>query len=170
MPGAVLEDYLVDKPIDMQCSCATSKVVTAQQASLYMAPLFEAPPPFQQSAAKNVVKLCKMSSGCMCCRFIYSVERLTAFHSALIDSLRAALLNALPQVGAMLQALLLEVLQRRAAKMPDLMTDMKLVLPGLLASHNHALQNNALQLLKVLLPSETDETAGKVERCMQSSM
>ena len=76
---------------------------------------------------------------------------LTAFHSALLDSLRAALLNALPQVGAMLQALLLDVLQRRAAKMSDLMTDMKPVLPSLLASHNHALQNNALQLLKALL-------------------
>lgn len=105
----------------------------------------------------------------MCCRFVYSVERLTAFHSSLIYSLRAALLNALPQVGAMLQALLLDVLQRRAAKMSDLMIDMKPLLPGLLASQNHALQNNALQLLKVLLPSEPDETAGRVERCMQSS-
>ncbi|KAL3135934.1 hypothetical protein ABBQ32_006979 [Trebouxia sp. C0010 RCD-2024] len=95
-------------------------------------------------------------------RFVYSVERLTAFHSSLIYSLRAALLNALPQVGAMLQALLLDVLQRRAAKMSDLMIDMKPLLPGLLASQNHALQNNALQLLKVLLPSEPDETAGKL--------
>lgn len=93
-------------------------------------------------------------------RFIYTVERLTAFHSALIDSLRAMLLNALPQVGAMLQALLLDVLQRGAANMSDLMTDMKPVLPSLLASHNHALQNNALRLLKVLLPAENDDSAG----------
>lgn len=101
----------------------------------------------------------------MHCRFIYTVERLTAFYSALIDSLRATLLNALPQVGAMLQALLLDVLQRRAAKMSDLMTDMKPVLPSLLASHNHALQNNALRLLKVLLPAENDDSAGGVHSC-----
>ena len=61
----------------------------------------------------------------------------------------------------MLQALLLEVLQRRAAKLTDLMTDIKPVLPSLLTSHNHALQNNALQLLKVLLPAETDDAAGE---------
>lgn len=89
------------------------------------------------------------------------MERLTAFHSALIDALRAPLLNALPQVTGMLQALLLEVLQRRAAKLTDLMTDIRPVLPTLLASHNHALQNNALQLLKVLLPGETDEMTGE---------
>ena len=95
------------------------------------------------------------------CRFIYTVERLTSFHGALIDSLRAPLLNVLPQVTGMQQALLLDVLQRRAAKLPDLMTEIKPVLPSLLASHNHALQNNALQLLKVLLPAEADEAAGK---------
>ena len=92
------------------------------------------------------------------------MERLTSFHSQLVDSLRAALLNALPQVTGMLQALLLEVLQRRAAKLPGLMTDIMPVLPSLLASHNHALQNNALQLLKALLPGETDEVAGNT--CM----
>ena len=97
----------------------------------------------------------------MCYRFIYTVERLTSFHGALIDSLRAPLLNALPQVTGMQQALLLDVLQRRAAKLTDLMTDIKPVLPSLLASHNHALQTSALQLLKMLLPAETDETAGK---------
>lgn len=96
-----------------------------------------------------------------CCRFIYTVERLTSFHGALIDSLRAPLLNALPQVTGMQQALLLDILQRRAAKLTNLMTDIKLVLPSLLASHNHALQNNTLQLLKVLLPAESDEAAGE---------
>ena len=95
------------------------------------------------------------------CRFIYSVERLTSFHTSIVDTLRASLLNALPQVTGMLQALLLEVLQRRAAKLPDLMTDVRPMLPTLLASHNHALQNNALQLLKVLLPGETDDATGK---------
>lgn len=96
-----------------------------------------------------------------CCRFIYTVERLTSFHGALIDSLRAPLLNALPQVTGMQQALLLDILQRRAAKLSGLMTDIRPVLPSLLASHNHALQNNTLQLLKVLLPAESDEAAGE---------
>lgn len=93
-------------------------------------------------------------------RFIYSLERLTAFHKPLVDSLRAPLLNILPQVTGMLQSLLLEILQRRAAKLPNLMTEVKPVLPALLASHNYALQNNALQLVKVLLPAEPDEPAG----------
>lgn len=61
----------------------------------------------------------------------------------------------------MQQALLLDILQRRAAKLSGLMTDIRPVLPSLLASHNHALQNNMLQLLKVLLPAESDEAAGE---------
>lgn len=106
------------------------------------------------------------------CRFIYSVERLTSFHTSIIDTLRAPLLNALAQVTGMLQALLLDVLQRRAAKLPDLMPDVRPVLPTLLASHNHALQNNALKLVKVLLPGETEDAAGEssfasVPRCYQ---
>jgi len=60
----------------------------------------------------------------------------------------------------MLQSLLLEILQRRAVQLPNLMTDVKSVLPALLASHNHALQNKALQLVKALLPAQPDTTAG----------
>lgn len=93
-------------------------------------------------------------------RFIYCLERLTAFHKPLIDTLRAPLLDTLPRVTGMLQSLLLEILQRRAAHLPNLMTDVKPVLPALLASHNHALQNKALQLVKALLPAEPDTTAG----------
>jgi len=89
------------------------------------------------------------------------LERLTAFHAPLVDTLKAPLLDILPQVTGMLQSLLLEILQRRAAKLPGLMTDVKSVLPTLLASHNTALQNNALQLVKVLLPAEADESAGE---------
>lgn len=93
-------------------------------------------------------------------RFLYSLERLTAFHKPLIDALRAPLLATLPQVTGMLQSLVLEILQRRAAKLTNLMTDVKSVLPTLLASHNHALQNNALRLVKALMPAESDDAAG----------
>ena len=69
-------------------------------------------------------------------------------------------MNALGHVTGMLQSLLLESLQRRAAKLPGLMSELKSVLPSLLMSHNHALQNNALQLIRVLLPEEPDDVAG----------
>lgn len=94
------------------------------------------------------------------CRFIYSLERLTAFYKPLLDNMRGPVMNALGQVTGMLQSLLLESLQRRAAKLPGLMSELKLVLPSLLMSHNHALQNNALQLIRVLLPEEPDNVAG----------
>ena len=68
-------------------------------------------------------------------------------------------MNSLSQVTGMLQSLLLESLQRRAAKLPGLMADLKTVLPNLLASHNYALQNNALQLIRVLMPEESDDAA-----------
>ena len=94
-------------------------------------------------------------------RFIYSLERLTAFHKPLVDALRGPLLAILPQVTGMLQSLVLEILQRRAAKLGNLMTDVKSVLPALLGSHNHALQNNALRLVKALMPAEPDDAAGE---------
>ena len=94
------------------------------------------------------------------CRFIYSLERLTAFFKPLLDNMRGPVMNALGQVTGMLQSLLLESLQRRAAKLPGLMSELKSVLPSLLMSHNHALQNNALQLIRVLLPEEPDNVAG----------
>ena len=97
---------------------------------------------------------------CMLCRFIYSLERLTAFYKPFVDSLRGPIMNSLAQVTGMLQSLLLESLQRRAAKLPGLMSDLKSVLPSLLASHNYALQNNALQLIRVLMPEESDQAAG----------
>lgn len=71
-------------------------------------------------------------------------------------------MNALRQVTGLLQSLLLESLQRRAAKLSGLMAELRPVLPGLLASHNHALQNNALQLIRALLPAEADDAAGQL--------
>jgi len=85
----------------------------------------------------------------------------------LIDILRAPLLDTLPRVTGMLQSLLLEILQRRAAQLPNLMTDVKPVLPALLASHNHALQNKTLQLVKALLPAEPDSAAGHLPQALR---
>jgi len=85
----------------------------------------------------------------------------------LIDTLRAPLLDTLPRVTGMLQSLLLEILQRRAAQLPNLMTDVKPALPALLASHNHALQNKALQLVKALLPAEPDSAAGHLPQALR---
>lgn len=94
------------------------------------------------------------------------MERLTAFHKPVIDAVRAPLLSSLAQTTGMLQSLVLEVLQRRAGSLQGLMTDVQSVLPALLASRNHALQNNALKLTKALLPAEPDEPAGEQQAAL----
>ena len=96
------------------------------------------------------------------------MERLTAFHKPLIEALRGPLLSSLSQTTGMLQSLVLEILQRRAANLPNLLTEVKPVLPHLLASHNHALQSNALKLVKILIQAESDESAGNdIMQCLQ---